>query len=108
MTRFLQAAAIAMMLLGSSVANGETVDLASLNARAELASALNLYDRNCEPIGADLGLAVQILLTRTTLDRFREANEKLDTEVKRIGVKRWCETYQPLVKNMRRTGDIDY
>jgi hypothetical protein len=108
MTRFLQGA-IAAMLLG--VANSESVDAEtyfSPNARAELASALHLYDRDCEPVGPDLGLAAQILVTRTTPDRFREANEKLDAEVKRIGVKLWCETYRPLINNMRRTGDIDW
>jgi hypothetical protein len=109
MTRFLKGTTIAAMLLGSSVANSEPATYLSPNARAELASALHHYDNDCAPIGPDLGLAVRILITRTTTDRFRAANEKLDAEVRRMGVRGWCETYQPLINNMKRTGgDIDW
>jgi hypothetical protein len=47
----LKGAAIAAMLLGSSVANSEPATYLSPNARAELASALHLYDNDCAPIG---------------------------------------------------------
>jgi hypothetical protein len=45
---------------------------------------------------------------RTTPDRLTAANQKLAAEMRRMGVMVWCETYQPLINDMKRTGGVDW